>query len=96
MDLSRANLLDNPDLAGHKDSVSLDNQPSFAILKVLFFPQPLTSTQEVPYGETPQNGQAYILAGGFILLGQLVVSTFLLGRKRCGRALASRNNGGIS
>jgi len=45
-------------------------------LKLLFLPRSLTSVQEVPHEEIPKNGQAYILAGRFILLGQLFVSTF--------------------
>ena len=35
--LACTDLLDNPDLAGHKDSVFLDNQGTLAILKALFF-----------------------------------------------------------
>jgi hypothetical protein len=56
MDLASANLADNPGLTSPSASVFLDNQPSFPILKVLFFPQPLASIQEVPHGETSQNG----------------------------------------
>jgi len=69
VDLSRANLGDNPDLAGHKDAVFLDIQVTLSILKALFLPQPLTSNLEVPDGKTSQNGQASLLTGRPVLLG---------------------------
>jgi len=71
VDLSRANLLDNPDLAGHKDTVFLDIQAGLPILKLLFLPQPLTSIQEDLSAETPENVPNDFLAEGGVLLGDL-------------------------
>jgi hypothetical protein len=65
LDVVRANLADNPDLADPKESVFLDIQPILTILKTLPLPQPLTSIQEVPYEQTHQNVQALLLAGRF-------------------------------
>ena len=54
-----------PDFAGPRESVFLDIQAILTILNTLFLPQPLTSIQDVPNGETPQNVQVLVLMGPF-------------------------------
>ena len=75
MGLAFGRLADNLDLADPRESVFLDNQPGFLILKVLVFLQPLTSIQKVPHEETSQNVQALLLMGRFPFCREILNST---------------------
>ena len=61
MDLACANPADNRNLAERTESVFLDIETSFPILKLLLLRQPLTSILEVLIGKTSQNVQAMLL-----------------------------------
>jgi hypothetical protein len=63
MHLAYTNPADSRNLADPGESVLLDIQASFAILKAFSIRQPLTSIQEVPHGKTSQNVQAVLLMG---------------------------------
>jgi hypothetical protein len=65
VDLACGHAADIPDSPDPAASVFLDIKASLTILKFLLFAQALTSIQEVPNGERPQNVQVLVLMGPF-------------------------------
>jgi hypothetical protein len=59
------------------NSVFLDIQAVRSILKALVVPQPLTSIQEAPNGETRQNGQVLVLMAPFAVCRTPLACTWL-------------------
>jgi hypothetical protein len=70
--LAYTTLADDRNLADPKESVFLDIQPSFPILKALFLFQPLTSTLEASHEKPSQNVQAVLLTGRFSFCREII------------------------